>query len=166
MVSLLSHSLVDTTVAPSHRHYLSPALFALAGQGRDENPVRLHWAAVPTLPASVDNIDNAAMDPTALRRRFNTMCANNNNEIPVGYRRDAFFYLDEEAFGSGESTRPFLWLAEPDPEPQPSTATEPGPDFQPLKYPSSTLPRHFSQGSSSATPKARRDASPIGIPRT
>ncbi|KAL4747549.1 hypothetical protein BDW72DRAFT_196626 [Aspergillus terricola var. indicus] len=28
------------------------------------------------------------------------MLSNNNNEIPVGYRRDAFLYLDEEAFGS------------------------------------------------------------------
>jgi hypothetical protein len=76
------------------------------------------------------------MDPTALRRRFSTMLSNNNNEIPVGYRRDAFLYLDEEAFGSRETARPFLWLAEPESEPQSSTATEPGPgtaDLQPLK---------------------------------
>ncbi|KAL6235891.1 hypothetical protein BDW75DRAFT_239739 [Aspergillus navahoensis] len=62
------------------------------------------------------------------------MLSNNNNEIPVDYRRDAFLYLDEETFGSRETARPFLWLAEP--EPQSSTATEPGPGtahFQPLK---------------------------------
>ncbi|KAL4767711.1 hypothetical protein BDW60DRAFT_145541 [Aspergillus nidulans var. acristatus] len=76
------------------------------------------------------------MDSTALHRRFSSMLLNNNNKISVSYRRDAFLYLDEEAFGSRETARPFLWLAEPEPEPQPSTVTEPGPgtaDFQPLK---------------------------------
>jgi hypothetical protein len=118
-----------------HSLHYSPSLV------KDETRTRfaLHWVAVPSLTGSAsdgDNINNDNMIPTALRRRFSTMLSNNNNEIPAGYRRDAFLYLDEEAFGSSETVRPFLWLAEPEPEPQSSTATEPGPgtaDFQPLK---------------------------------
>ncbi|KAL2811008.1 hypothetical protein BJX63DRAFT_444413 [Aspergillus granulosus] len=118
-----------------HSLHYSPLLV------KDETRTRfaLHWVAVPSLTTSAsggDNINNDDMDPTALRRRFSTMLSNNNNEIPVGYRRDAFLYLDEEAFGSRETARPFLWLAEPESEHQSSTETEPGPgtaDFQPLK---------------------------------
>ncbi|KAL4779064.1 hypothetical protein BJX76DRAFT_106073 [Aspergillus varians] len=118
-----------------HSLHYSPSLV------KDETRARfaLLWVAVPSLTTSAsggDNINNDDMDPTALRRRFSTMLS--NNEIPVGYRRDAFLYLDEEAFGSRETARPFLWLAEPEPKPEPqsSTPTEPGPgtaDFQPLK---------------------------------
>ncbi|KAJ0423895.1 hypothetical protein BJY00DRAFT_277626 [Aspergillus carlsbadensis] len=131
---LLSYKSQIRTAIYHSLHY-SPSLV------KDETRTRfaLHWVAVPSLITSAsggNNINNDDMDPTALRRRFSTMLSNNNNEIPVGYRRDAFLYLDEEAFGSRETARPFLWLAEPEPEPQSSTATEPGPgtaDFQPLK---------------------------------
>lgn len=84
----------------------------------------LRWVAVP------DNSNNN-LDSSALRSRFSTMLL--NNEIPVGFRRDAFLYVDEEALHSRESTRPYVWLAEPEapsesktepePEPQPGTGT-------------------------------------------
>ncbi|KAL4739531.1 hypothetical protein BDV11DRAFT_205013 [Aspergillus similis] len=131
--SCLSSYKSQIRTAIYHSLHYSPSLV------KDETRTRfaLHWVAVPSLTASAsdgDNINNNSMGPTALRRRFSRMLLNNNNEIPAGYRRDAFLYLDEEAFGSRETARPFLWLAEP--EPQSSTATDPVPeiaDFQPLK---------------------------------
>ncbi|KAL6234639.1 hypothetical protein BDW75DRAFT_231024 [Aspergillus navahoensis] len=60
------------------------------------------------------------MDPAALRRRFSTMLSNNNNEITGGFRRNAFLYLDGEAFRSRETARPYVWLAEPGPHNAPT----------------------------------------------
>ncbi|KAL4812487.1 hypothetical protein BDW67DRAFT_126091 [Aspergillus spinulosporus] len=77
----------------------------------------LHWVAVP---GSYNN-----MDPSALRRRFSTMLS--NNDIPIGFRRDAFLYVDDEAFRSPETTRPYLWLAEPELQTEPKTEPEPEP---------------------------------------
>lgn len=121
-----------------HSLHYSPALV------KDETRTRfaLHWVSLPNLTTSAsggDDINNDDMDLTALRRRFSTILAhdnNENNEIPVGYRHDALLYLDEKAFCSRETPRPFLWLAEPEPEPQSSTATESRPetaDSRPLK---------------------------------
>jgi hypothetical protein len=75
----------------------------------------LHWVAVP-------GVINNNLDVSALRSRFSKMLS--NNEIPVGFRRDAFLYVDEEAFRSRE-TRPYLWLAEPEPQSESKTDTEP-----------------------------------------
>jgi hypothetical protein len=77
----------------------------------------LHWVAVPGI---INN--NKNLDLSALRGSFDKMLS--NNEIPVGFRRDAFLYVDEEAFRSRETTRPYLWLAEPEPEPHPESKTE------------------------------------------
>ncbi|KAG2416292.1 hypothetical protein HFD88_007507 [Aspergillus terreus] len=50
-----------------------------------------------------------------------------NNDISAGFRRDAFLYVDDEAFRSRETTRPYLWLAEPEAQPEPKTEREPEP---------------------------------------
>ncbi|KAK1144343.1 hypothetical protein N8T08_005495 [Aspergillus melleus] len=95
----------------------------------------LSWVTVP-------GNRNNNLDSSALRSRFSTMLS--NIEIPVGYRRDAFLYVDEEALHSRGSTRPYAWLAEPEapsesntepePEPQPGTGTGAQPkSSQPLK---------------------------------
>ncbi|KAL3487407.1 hypothetical protein BJX62DRAFT_246110 [Aspergillus germanicus] len=81
----------------------------------------LHWVAVPTMPGS-GNSGSDPVDPAALRSRFCTILS--NNEVPDGFRRDAFLYLDEEAFRSRDTARPYLWLAEPEPEPQSQSETE------------------------------------------
>ncbi|KAE8320402.1 hypothetical protein BDV39DRAFT_187952 [Aspergillus sergii] len=77
----------------------------------------LHWVAVP-------GNHNNDLDPSVLRSRFSTMLS--NNEIPTGFRRDAFLYIDKEAFHSRETARPYLWLAEPETGAQPEV-------LQPLK---------------------------------
>lgn len=76
----------------------------------------LHWVAVP-------GVINNNLDVSALRSRFSKMLS--NNEILVGFRHDAFLYVDEEAFRSRETTRPYLWLAEPEPQSESKTDTEP-----------------------------------------
>ncbi|KAF5859837.1 hypothetical protein ETB97_002389 [Aspergillus alliaceus] len=81
------------------------------------NRFTLHWVAVP-------GGHNNDLDPSALRSRFSTMLS--NNEIPIGFRRDAFLYLDKEAFHSRETVRPYLWLAEPEPKPEYETGTGTG----------------------------------------
>ncbi|KAE8319653.1 hypothetical protein BDV41DRAFT_570588 [Aspergillus transmontanensis] len=85
------------------------------------NRFTLHWVAVP---GSHDN----DLDPSALRTRFSTMLS--SNEIPIGFRRDAFLYVDKEAFHSRETARPYLWLAEPESKPEyetgPGTGAQPG----------------------------------------
>jgi hypothetical protein len=81
----------------------------------------LHWVAVPTT-SGCWNRGGDIVDPSALRSRFRTMLS--NNEVPDGFRRDAFLYLDEEAFRSRETARPYLWLAEPEPEPEAQSETE------------------------------------------
>ncbi|KAJ5169271.1 uncharacterized protein N7482_004865 [Penicillium canariense] len=112
-----------------HGLHYSPRLI------KDETRDRftLHWVAIP-------GIINNNLDLSALRSRFNKMLS--NNEIPVGFRRDAFLYVDEEAFRSRETTRPYLWLAEPEPHsesktetvPEPGTGTGAQPEaLQPLK---------------------------------
>ncbi|KAL2807586.1 hypothetical protein BJX63DRAFT_411828, partial [Aspergillus granulosus] len=100
------------------------------------NQFTLHWVAVPTTSGSNNN---NFQDPSALRSRFRTMLL--NNKIPSGFRRDAFLYVDEEAFRSRETARPYLWLAEPEPEPEPESKPEhetgigagAQPPFPPLK---------------------------------
>ncbi|KAK6838459.1 hypothetical protein RU639_000881 [Aspergillus parasiticus] len=81
------------------------------------NRFTLHWVAVP---GSHDN----DLDSSALRTRFSTMLS--NNEIPIGFRRDAFLYVDEEAFHSRETARPYLWLAEPESKPEYETGSGTG----------------------------------------
>ncbi|OJJ76499.1 hypothetical protein ASPBRDRAFT_26949 [Aspergillus brasiliensis CBS 101740] len=66
------------------------------------------------------------MDPSALRGRFSAMLS--NHEIPAGFRRDAFLYVDDEAFRSCETTRPYLWLTEPEPQSESKTEREPEPE--------------------------------------
>ncbi|KAE8312809.1 hypothetical protein BDV41DRAFT_588501 [Aspergillus transmontanensis] len=77
----------------------------------------LHWVAVS---GSHDN----DLDPSALRSRFSTMLS--NNEILIGFRRDAFLYVDKEAFYSRETARPYLWLAEPESKSEYKTGTGTG----------------------------------------
>ncbi|KAL5048335.1 hypothetical protein BDW71DRAFT_177467 [Aspergillus fruticulosus] len=95
-----------------HGLHYSPRLI------KDETRDRftLHWVAVPG--------SNNSMDPNALRSRFSTMLS--INEIPAGFRRDGFLYVDDEAFRSRETTRPYLWLAEPEPQSESKTEPEPG----------------------------------------
>ncbi|KAB8240994.1 hypothetical protein BDV35DRAFT_401315 [Aspergillus flavus] len=81
------------------------------------NRFTLHWVVVP-------GSHNNDLDPSALRTRFSTMLA--NNEIPIGFRRDAFLYVDKEAFDSRETARPYLWLAEPESKPEYETGTTTG----------------------------------------
>ncbi|KAB8229899.1 uncharacterized protein BDW43DRAFT_321770 [Aspergillus alliaceus] len=91
------------------------------------NRFTLHWVAVP-------GGHNNDLDPSALRSRFSTMLS--NNEVPIGFRRDAFLYVDKEAFHSRETVRPYLWLAEPEPKPEYETGTGTGTQpevLQPLK---------------------------------
>lgn len=80
----------------------------------------LHWVAVP------GSTINNSMDLSALRSRFSTMLP--NGEIPAGFRRDSFLYVDDEAFRSRETTRPYLWLAEPEPQSDAKTEREPEPE--------------------------------------
>ncbi|KAL6231889.1 hypothetical protein BDW75DRAFT_233224 [Aspergillus navahoensis] len=104
-------SLIGTAVY--HGLHYSPTLI------KDETRDRftLHWMAVPG--------SNNSMDPSVLRSRFSTMLS--NNEIPAGFRRDVFLYVDDEAFRSRETTRPYLWLAEPEPQSESKTEREPEP---------------------------------------
>ncbi|RDW90006.1 uncharacterized protein DSM5745_01781 [Aspergillus mulundensis] len=81
----------------------------------------LHWVAVP-------GIGNEELDPSALRSRFSTMLS--NSEIPSGFRRDAFLYVDDEAYRSRETARPYLWLAEPEPQPDPQSENGAGTEAQ------------------------------------
>ncbi|KAL4881074.1 hypothetical protein BJY04DRAFT_189841 [Aspergillus karnatakaensis] len=60
----------------------------------------LHWAAVPST--------NDIMGQGIIHSVF--------EEIPIGFRRDAFLYIDEEALRSLETSRPYLWLSEPGPQ--------------------------------------------------
>ncbi|KAJ5667471.1 hypothetical protein N7507_003335 [Penicillium longicatenatum] len=103
-------SLIGTAVY--HGLHYSPRLI------KDETRDRftLHWVAVPGT--------NSSIDPSALRSRFSAMLL--NDEIPASFRRDVFLYVDDEAFRSRETTRPYLWLAEP--EPQSESKTERGPE--------------------------------------
>ncbi|KAL5356711.1 hypothetical protein BJX96DRAFT_171859 [Aspergillus floccosus] len=89
------------------------------------NRFALHWVAAPTTSGSNDN-HNDFQDTSALRSMFHTMLS--NNETPDGFRRDAFLYVDEEAFRSRDTARPYLFLAEPVPEPQPKTERQPEPE--------------------------------------
>ena len=50
-----------------------------------------------------------------------------NNEILAGFRRDAFLYVNNEAFRSCETTRPYLWLDKPGPQSESKTEREPEP---------------------------------------
>ncbi|CAG9989160.1 unnamed protein product [Clonostachys byssicola] len=50
-------------------------------------------------------------DAESLQSRFAAM--RDVDEIPKGLRRDAFLYVDDEAMQSQESSRPFVWLWEP-----------------------------------------------------
>ncbi|KAL2849888.1 hypothetical protein BJY01DRAFT_233407 [Aspergillus pseudoustus] len=97
-----------------HSLHYSPSLV----QDETRNRFALHWVIVPTTSGSNNNHDEI-QDPSALRRIFHTMLS--NNKIPNGFRRDSFLYVDEEAFRSRETARPYLLLAEPEPEPQPKT---------------------------------------------
>ncbi|OGM50994.1 hypothetical protein ABOM_000052 [Aspergillus bombycis] len=59
-----------------------------------------------------------------------------NNEIPIGFRRDVFLYIDKETFHSREAARTYVWLAEPEskPEYEAGSGTEAQPEvLQPLK---------------------------------
>ncbi|KAL4972957.1 hypothetical protein BDW66DRAFT_169051 [Aspergillus desertorum] len=91
-------SLIETAVY--HGLHYSPTLI------KDETRDRfiLHWGAVPG--------SNNSMDPSALRSRFSTVLS--NNEIFTGFRGDAFLYVDDEAFRSRETTRPYLCSTNPD----------------------------------------------------
>ncbi|GKZ77009.1 hypothetical protein AnigIFM56816_009118 [Aspergillus niger] len=104
-------SLVGTAVY--HGLHYSPRLI------KDETRDRftLNWVAVAG--------SNNSMDPSALRSKFSTMLS--NNEIPAGFRRDVFLYVDDEAFRSRETIRPYLWLAEPAPHSELKTEREPEP---------------------------------------
>ncbi|KAL3441886.1 hypothetical protein BJX65DRAFT_287948 [Aspergillus insuetus] len=84
----------------------------------------LHWVAVPTTKSGDENrgLGSDVVEPATLRSRFRSMLS--NTEIPDGFRRDAFLYLDEEAFRSRETPRPYVWLAEPEPEPEPEPQSE------------------------------------------
>ncbi|PIG89569.1 hypothetical protein AARAC_003185 [Aspergillus arachidicola] len=121
------------------------------------NRFTLHWVAVP---GSHSN----DLDPSALRTRFSTMLSNNG--IPIGFRRDAFLYVDKEAFHSRETVRPYLWLAEPESKPEyetgPGTGAQPG-VYHLLKSILSISPPHCLRGWPSAIFRARRDGSPIVI---
>ncbi|GCB17407.1 hypothetical protein AAWM_00292 [Aspergillus awamori] len=101
-------SLVGTAVY--HGLHYSPRLI------KDETRDRftLNWVAVAG--------SNNSMDPSALRSKFSTMLS--NNEILAGFRRDVFLYVDDEAFRSRETTRPYLWLAEPAPNSESKTERE------------------------------------------
>ncbi|CEN60320.1 hypothetical protein ASPCAL02761 [Aspergillus calidoustus] len=65
-----------------------------------------------------------------------------NSQIPDGFRRDAFLYVDEEAFGSRETVRPYVWLAEPEPELQHEAGTGVQP---PLKVDIKHIPTLFAR---------------------
>jgi hypothetical protein len=90
-------------------HYLRKAI-------KDKTRARfaLHWVAVPSTSGDEDR-GSDVVDPKTLGSRFRTMLS--NSEIPDGFRRDAFLYVDNEAFASRETARPYVWLAEPEPEP-------------------------------------------------
>ncbi|GAB1194230.1 hypothetical protein APSETT444_003473 [Aspergillus pseudonomiae] len=68
---------------------------------------------------------NNGMDPSALRSSFSTMLS--NDQIPAGFRSDVFLYVDDESLHSRETTRPYLWLAEPEPQSESKTEPEPEP---------------------------------------
>ncbi|KNG83795.1 hypothetical protein ANOM_007379 [Aspergillus nomiae NRRL 13137] len=107
-------SLIGTAVY--HGLHYSPTLI------KDETRDRftLHWAAVPG--------SNNSMDPSALRSSFSTMLS--NDQIPAGFRSDVFLYVDDESFRSRETTRPYLWLAEPEPQSESKTEREPEPGIK------------------------------------
>lgn len=50
-------------------------------------------------------------DSNSLKTKFATM--RDAEEIPAGLRRDAFLYIDDEALGSLDTRRPFIWMSEP-----------------------------------------------------
>ncbi|KAL5358633.1 hypothetical protein BJX96DRAFT_146906 [Aspergillus floccosus] len=104
-------SLIGTAVY--HGLHYSPRLIKDEIRGR----FILHWVAVPG--------SSNTMDPSALRSRLSTMLL--RNEIPDGFRRDVFLYVNDEAFRSRETTRPYLWLAEPEPQSELKTEREPEP---------------------------------------
>ncbi|KAL2807588.1 hypothetical protein BJX63DRAFT_411833 [Aspergillus granulosus] len=106
----------EIRMAIYHSLHYSPWLI----KDETRNRFTLHWVAVPT--TSGRNTNNNFQDPSALRSRFRTRLL--NNKIPSGFRRDAFLYVDEEAFRSRETARPYLWLAEPEPEPEPESKPE------------------------------------------
>ena len=107
-------SLIGTAVY--HGLHYSPSLI------KDETRDRftLHWVAVPG--------SNNGMDPSALRSSFSTMLS--NGQIPAGFRSDVFLYVDDESFRSRETTRPYLWLAEPEPQSESKTEPEPEPGIK------------------------------------
>jgi hypothetical protein len=74
----------------------------------------LHWVAVLSTSGDEDR-GSDVVDPRTLGSRLRTMLS--NSEIPDGFRRDAFLCVDNEAFASRETARPYVWLAEPEPEP-------------------------------------------------
>lgn len=106
-------SLIETAVY----HGLHYSARLIKDETRDR--FALHWVAVP------GSTSNNSMEPCALRSKFSTMLP--NGEVPAGFRRDAFLYLDDEAFRSRETTRPYLWLAEPEPLFETKTEHEPDP---------------------------------------
>ncbi|KAL2796602.1 hypothetical protein BJX66DRAFT_299478 [Aspergillus keveii] len=92
---------------------------------RDETRARfaLHWVAVLTNTSGYENRgSDDVVDLSALRSQFRTMLS--SEEIPDGFRRDAFLYVDEETFRSRETARPYVWLAEPEPESQHESETQ------------------------------------------
>ncbi|KAE8375016.1 hypothetical protein BDV26DRAFT_299903 [Aspergillus bertholletiae] len=89
----------------------------------------LHYS-VSLIKDETRNHHNNDLDPSALRGRFSTMLS--NSEIPIGFRRDAFLYVDREAFHSRETARPYLWLAEPETGIGTGTGAQPE-VLQPLK---------------------------------
>ncbi|KAL3463677.1 hypothetical protein BJX64DRAFT_115391 [Aspergillus heterothallicus] len=83
----------------------------------------LHWSAHLTREETIElfslrwvTVSGDDLDANALRTKFNTMVR--NHEVPLGFRLDAFLYMDEEALASRESKsiRAYVWLAEPTPE--------------------------------------------------
>ncbi|GKZ34235.1 hypothetical protein AbraIFM66950_004420 [Aspergillus brasiliensis] len=80
--------------------------------------VKQRWLEVELAAAEALNDDGIK------NIRFSAMLS--NHEIPAGFRRDAFLYVDDEAFRSCETTRPYLWLTEPEPQSESKTQREPG----------------------------------------
>ncbi|KAJ0425052.1 hypothetical protein BJY00DRAFT_308937 [Aspergillus carlsbadensis] len=67
--------------------------------------------------ATRTSYSRAIAEPSSLshQEHRNKRTKLSTNEIPGGFRRDAFLYVDEEALRSRETARPYLWLAEPEP---------------------------------------------------
>lgn len=72
----------------------------------------LHQSLVkPPIQAGFTQFEVEYDDSNSLKTKFAAM--RDADEIPTGLRRDAFLYIDDEALGSLDTRRPFIWMSEP-----------------------------------------------------